>query len=236
MKHILPGLHTFTRLLAGRVYVIEDRGGLTIIDAGIVSAADKIVAQITRAGRKPSDVKRILITHAHPDHVGGLQRLQQLTGASVLASELEKPVIEGKIPIPGAQRSELRGIARWMKPPDTYVAAARVDKVIGDGDVLADVMGGLEVVATPGHAPGHLAFWQPERRILFCGDTIMRLPNLRLPIAAFTVDMAENRRSIARLQALNPAVVCFGHGAPLIQYTATRIRKFARKAGVITDH
>jgi glyoxylase-like metal-dependent hydrolase (beta-lactamase superfamily II) len=229
MKHILPELHTFTGLQVGRVYLIEDRDGLTIIDAGIASAADRIVAQLRGAGRKPEDVKRILITHAHPDHVGGLPRLQQLTGARVYASEAEKPVVQGEIPIPRAPEHALHGIARRMRPPETRVVPTPVDQVIGEGDVLEEVMGGLHVVSTPGHAVGHLAFWQPERRILFCGDVIMRLPTLRLPVAAFTVDMDENRRSVARLQALDPAVICFGHGAPLMQRTALRLRMFASK-------
>lgn len=229
MKHLLPGLHTFTALLVGRVYLIEDGDGLTIIDAGIPQSADKIMAQLRRAGRAPSDVKRILITHAHPDHVGGLPRLQQLTGARVIASATEKPVVEGKVPIPRPPESELGGIARRMRASETTVAGTPVDQAVGDGDVLEDVMGGLHVVATPGHTRGHLAFWQPERRILFCGDAIMRLPRLHLPVAAFTVDMNENRRSVARLQTLEPAVLCFGHGAPLLHHTAARLRAFARK-------
>lgn len=231
MKHILPGLHTFTGLLVGRVYVIQDPDGLTLIDAGLTRSADLILQQIERGGKQPHDVKRILITHAHADHVGGLQALQRATGASVYASALEKPVIEGTAPIARANPADLGPLSRRMLPPDAFFPGTPVDHVLADGDVIEEVMGGLHVLETPGHAPGHLSFWQPDRRILFCGDTVLNLPFLRQPIRAFSIDMGQNRRSIGRESALNPAVICFGHGEPLMQYTATRLRKFARKIG-----
>jgi glyoxylase-like metal-dependent hydrolase (beta-lactamase superfamily II) len=89
----------------------------------------------------------------------------------------------------------------------------------------------MQVVATPGHAPGHLAFWHPTQRIVFCGDTIFRLPNLRLPFSFVTVDMEENKRSIRRIAQLDAAIACFGHGRPLTRDTAQTLRRFAQKVG-----
>ncbi len=175
MRQIAPGLHYFTGLMVGRVYLIEDSDGLTVVDTSLSFAPNRIVAQLEAVGRKAGDVKRILITHAHPDHVGGLPRLKALSGAQVIASELEKPVIEGKIPIPRRPGS--------LRPPSTTLKPTPVDRVVKDGDVLPEAMGGLRVVFTPGHAPGHLAFWQPAQRILFCGDAIFHTGGLRLPFA-----------------------------------------------------
>ncbi|GAB4578260.1 MAG: MBL fold metallo-hydrolase [Anaerolineales bacterium] len=228
MKPILPGLYTFTGLILGRVYLIEDPDGLTLIDASIPSSAPKILKQIEAMGRKPTEVKRILITHAHPDHHGNLPLLKKVTGAQIIASALEKPVIEGQKMIDRPEPSTLKGVVRFIRMPDTLLPAVPVDRVIEDGEQI-ETFGGLQAVFTPGHAPGHMAYWQPEKRILFCGDVIFHLTGLTLPFAMATVDMNQNKKSIQRIAQLNPTIVCFGHGPPLTQDATHALRNFAQK-------
>jgi glyoxylase-like metal-dependent hydrolase (beta-lactamase superfamily II) len=223
----------FTGLLFGRVYLIEDDDGLTLVDTSITSAGSKILKQLTDAGRKPTDVKRILITHAHPDHIGSLPMLKQMTGAQVIASAGEKPVIEGKIPIPRPGKAQLTGLARFMAIPEQMLPPVAVDRVVNDGDQIPEVLGGLTVVATPGHAPAHISLWQPARKLIILGDVLFNAPNLRLPPAIFTYDMAENKRSVGRVARLVPDIVCFGHGEPILNEASQRIRAFARKIGVL---
>lgn len=196
MQQIIPGVYTFTGLMAGRVYAIQDADGLTLIDTGIASAGAKILKQLAAAGHQPSDVKRILLTHAHPDHVGSLPYLKEKTGAQIITSTQEAEVVEGKIAIPRPDR--------FPRPPETRLTPTPVDRILSDGETLSEVMGGLQALSTPGHAPGHLAFWHPDKKLLFCGDTIFRIPtsNMRLPFAMLTVDMAQNIRSIGRLVEL----------------------------------
>ncbi len=229
MKRILPGLYTFGGLLAGRVYLIEDTDGLTLIDAGLPIAGARILGQLREGGYRPADLKRILITHAHPDHVGGLPAIKQASGAEVIASKIEKPVIQGDVPVPRKDPAELSPIARLLVQPGVKISGTAVDRTVEDGEVLAEVMGGLQALLTPGHTPGHLAFWQPDRRILFVGDVIFCIVRLTLPLAIATVDMAENIRSIQRLAGLSPEVACFGHGSPMLENTAERIRAFSNK-------
>jgi metallo-beta-lactamase class B len=116
MKQIVDGLYTFEGLMLGRVYAIADKDGLTIIDAGLSQSAPKIFKQLAANGFSPTDVKRILITHAHSDHVYGLPALQSASGAEVICSSIEKPIVEGKSPCEYAPRESLSFIGKMMQP------------------------------------------------------------------------------------------------------------------------
>lgn len=232
MHEIVAGVFTFTGLWVGRVYAIQDADGLTLIDAGLPQAAARILAQLSAAGYQPSDVKRILVTHAHSDHVGGLPALQARTGAAVIASSIEAPVVEGRAPQHYAPLDQLGPLDRLLRAGQTTGAAlpgTPVSRVLEDGDRLPEVMGGLQAVLTPGHTPGHTAFWQPERRVLFCGDALMHFFRLSGPFRAFSSDLAAVGRSIRKVADLQPEVVCFGHGAPLLRDAPQTLREFAAR-------
>jgi hydroxyacylglutathione hydrolase len=88
-----------------------------------------------------------------------------------------------------------------------------------------DTVGGFTVLETPGHSPGHISFWRDQDRVLVLGDLLFNLhpltgrPGLREPPATFTLDPRQNREAAGKIAALEPRLVCFGHGPPLTDGT-----------------
>ncbi|HYF66042.1 MAG TPA: MBL fold metallo-hydrolase [Herpetosiphonaceae bacterium] len=232
MKQIAPAVWTFSGLLVGRVYAIKDADGLTLIDSGLESAPAKIMRQLRDAGYQPGDVKRILLTHAHVDHASGLRELYERTGAEISVPAGERDFVEGRRAPVKAPDEALTAMERRIFADVPFLKSAPVHRTLSDGDVLPEVMGGLQALGTPGHSPDHMAYWHPGRRILFCGDVMMRLPSLSLPFRTFTVDMEQNKRSIARVAGLGVDLLCLGHGQPLAN-AAPAINQFARKVGAL---
>lgn len=232
MQKILEGVYALQGLRVGRVYVIESTDGLTLIDTSVEGAERAIARDLAHGGYAVKDIRRILITHAHPDHIGALAALVKLSGARVYAHALEAPIIRGEQSVMYAPNykdsaltrsfSALLGI-RGMPP-------AQVDRTIAEGDPLPEVLPDLQVIEAPGHARGQVAFYSSERKLLLCGDAMVRFGGkLSLPLAPFTFDMAEAKRTVKRLATLEVEALCCGHGAPIVHNASAHLRAFAQK-------
>jgi glyoxylase-like metal-dependent hydrolase (beta-lactamase superfamily II) len=112
-----------------------------------------------------------------------------------------------------------------MVSPPTPVA---VDRELADGDEI-DALDGMRVVHTPGHTPGSICFYCPQRRLLFTGDAAANTFGLRPPIGWYTEDTAQAKESIRKLAALDFEAAFFGHGRPIDKEAALRFRRFAEK-------
>jgi len=224
---IVPGVHQIEGLTMANVFLIVGQS-ITIIDAGTKQAGKKILHYIERIGRSPNDVERIVLTHHHFDHVGSLARLRQATGAQSAAHSLDALVIEGKespqpFNLPPVQRLLFAFPNMLMKP-----SPVRVDVRLADGEVL-DVLGGLQVVHTPGHTPGSISLWLKEKGVIFVGDAIVnQADNLTGASEAFSLDMAEANRSVHKIAALDFEVCCFSHGTVIRSGADKRIRELAK--------
>ena len=205
MHAIAEDLH----LLAGRpkhafnVYVM---GGV-LVDAATRYARKRILRQLDGL-----NVHAHALTHAHADHQGASHAVCEALGIPLWAPAAEADAVESgdlrsTMPLNAITRMQLR---RWAGP------AHPVERRLAEGD---DV-GGFVALETPGHSPGHLAYWRESDRTLVAGDVMFGRhpltgrPGLYEPPALFTPDPARNRESIRRLAALEPAVVSFGHGPP----------------------
>ncbi len=193
-------------------YVIVEPNGLTLIDAALPSSAGRILGFIHGLGYRPTDVKRILITHADVDHVGSLEMLRMATQASVAASPVEAEAIRS------GQRSRPLKAAGPASLPMVALTAllkaqpSQVDQELEPGMELP-ILGGLQVLDTPGHTPNHVSFWAPGPRLLFSGDSFLIRPYRFFPSRGVNNwDQSLSNMSFRVEADLHPAIVCGGHG------------------------
>jgi glyoxylase-like metal-dependent hydrolase (beta-lactamase superfamily II) len=154
------------------------------------------------------------LTHAHPDHQGASHEICETLGIPLWcgAGDVDAMETAGLIRARQPQHPLNTLFNRvWTGPPHPVARALR------EGDEVA----GFTVLETPGHSAGHVAYWRERDRVLILGDVLTNMdtttgvPGLHEPKPYFTPDPARNRESARRLAALEPALVCFGHGRPL---------------------
>ncbi len=224
VNEIARGVYAISGLKTGRCYIVEGDDGLALIDTSTADATTRIVAAVASIGRRPDDIKTIVGTHYHFDHVGNVGKLVEMSGAEFCVHESDVPYVEGRTPWRPAT-SPIGGVVDRFAPKQFSL---KVDRVLRDGDSLP-FGGGLQVIHAPGHTPGHIALYAKERRALFAGDSLMNIAGLRLPIAMSSHDMKQARASIRKLAALDFDVALPGHGRPIIGHASEKIAEWSKK-------
>jgi glyoxylase-like metal-dependent hydrolase (beta-lactamase superfamily II) len=209
---IIPNVHLIPKTVANP-YLLIDPDGLTLIDAGLPGSHKKILRYLTSLGYAPGELKRILITHADFDHVGGLVQLKAATGARVFASPVEaQAMAEGHASRPVKPRSVITRLLFGLMAGLFKPASIQVDELLLDGQTLP-VLGGLRVIETLGHTPGHISLFAPSVGILFCGDSIVSGEDgLRGSTGANNWDQTKSDESVRKQAALGARILCSGHG------------------------
>lgn len=223
---IIPGVHGVDGLVSGRAYLILDGDGATLIDTGVDGSAERILGALAALGRGPGDLRRVVLTHNHTDHMGSVAVLAERTGAEVMAHALDAPGVRSTGRAPGAPVSGPLG----ARTPPNFRAPlpARVDRELVDGDVL-DCLGGLQVMHTPGHTPGSICLYAPSHRIIFTGDTAINVFGARTHLLAFATDKGAARASFRKLAELDVETACFGHGRPIRGGAAAAFQRAAAR-------
>ena len=203
--HLIPGI-------VANPYLIINPEGLTLIDTGLPKSDKKILEYVTSLGYDIGDIKEIIITHADGDHVGGLVAIKAGSGGQVFASEIEaKAIAEGvqsrPLKLSGVQKLLFSAARVFFK-----AAPAKVDQIVINEEIIP-VMGGLRVVDTPGHTPGHISLYVEEQGVLFCGDSL-RCPDGQIKVSkgVNTWDEEQAWQSAGIQAGLGARIVCPGHG------------------------
>ena len=232
---IAPGLYSLGDKSGGyvRAYLIDDGTELTLIDTLLDKGGRLVLDELKALGKKPKDITRIILTHAHQSHLGGLTALAAETGARVYSHLWEADVIAGKrkVQVPKTTTFFPQRPLKVYPYQVAFVLGARmpppfeVHETIKDGDHV----GPLTVMHAPGHTPGTLAFYWPERKALIAGDIVTTWPELALGWPQITLDNRENRNSVGKLSDMVQAeFLCTGHGEPILQGAAGVMRDLVR--------
>ncbi len=192
------------------IWLVRERDGWALVDSGPPEAADQLMAAVARAtgGRGPS---RLLLTHAHYDHAGGIEALRDAWNPVLLCHREEVPFVTGEL-----FHSQIRSrrlafwIGRFLMKEGLW--ALPVSRDLERGESAA----GMAVIHLPGHTPGQVGFLHPTDRAFICGDAVMNLNDrLAPPPAIATPDPKTARASIKRMAELDFSHLLPSHGPPI---------------------
>jgi len=213
------GVHTIHPVLLDDAFASGDK---ILIDCGYAGFLPLLERAAAEQGAQLEGLAAVIITHHDPDHVGALAELtESYPGIRVMASEEDAPCVSGIKPSPrlalaAAHRESLteerRREAKAYEAEISATRPVRVDRLLKDGDVFP-WCGGTEIIATPGHVPGHISVYLRGCRTLIAGDAlIVNRGRLRAANPRYSVDPAEAGRSAKKLARLGAErVICF-HG------------------------
>jgi glyoxylase-like metal-dependent hydrolase (beta-lactamase superfamily II) len=212
----MPDITRVSRFGFVNCYLVKEDDGLTLVDAMIPTSAKTIQAAAAKLG---APIVRIALTHAHSDHIGSLDALHALLGeAEVLISSRDARLLAKDLTLdPDEPQTKLRGglSGAITKPTRTFEEG--------------ELVGSLQVIATPGHTPGHVSFLDPRSNTLICGDAFSTLGgvattaklNWKFPLpATATWHKPTELESAKKLLALNPDHLAPGHGKVVDSPTA----------------
>ncbi len=228
---IAPGVYSMDQSKGGHVhaFLLDEGTALTLIDTLFDTDARRIIDRIGSIGRSVEDLKHIVLTHAHRSHLGGLATLKELSGATVYSHAWEADIVAGERTAQPVTPVPMRPLSTYWRVYYLQLGASPgrgkhppcpVDTTLEDGDTV----GPVRVLHTPGHTPGHLAFWWPESRVLFAGDAIATYPVFGPGWPTFMLNPTQHRASLRRMAELDTAVLAVGHGDPLTAGAAERVR------------
>lgn len=221
-------------------YLLEDSGSYTAIDAGLPGFKRDLDADLAALGIDPNAIEALILTHSDADHTGLAGELKQ-AGARVLIHSVDEPKLRRPGPksgdaspihiLPQLWRPTLWGMMRVVAAnggsrPPSFQGAEKFSS-----DEVLDVPGNPLVVPTPGHTPGHCAFYFERQRALFVGDAMCTwspMTGREGPQLMPRPFNESNARALASLEALEPVeaqVMLFGHGEPYNGGVATAVRR-----------
>jgi glyoxylase-like metal-dependent hydrolase (beta-lactamase superfamily II) len=217
---IAPNVYAIPLLRVQAHAILED-DGVSLVDTGYAGSLPRLTKALAALGRTVAQIRRVICTHGHPDHAGGARALADL-GVEILIHPADAANLH--IDLGSAIRRPSRGrfFAAITPPLPTYTPLV-------DGDVLP-ILGGLEVIHTPGHTPGSICLYARQSGLLFVGDVLQRrFGRVSAASGLYSDDPAAARGSLQRLAELDVKTVVFSHYPPLVDDPMAILGKLARQ-------
>ena len=220
------------RAIGARVTVLVENGEVLLVDAGLWGSSGPILQGLETLGLVPEQIGRVVITHAHPDHSGGLGGLVAGREVAIAAHRLEADIIAGAA-TPSPLQNEL--IGKMTQPVVSRLMgnSVPVDDRLEDGDIIPF---GTEVrvVHLPGHTEGSIALHLPRKGAIIVGDALQYKFARRLgpPAASVTQRPKEAMRSVEKLLGLDFDTICFSHFPPMRNEPREALRELIKQYSV----
>ena len=202
-------------------YLVRTAAGIVVVDAGMDSDGADVRSGLAALDAHVESVRGILLTHWHNDHAAGAEVIRAASNAPVFFHRGDQAQLTGA--------ASSSGLRRWLSNSipeagvlvllkgllgDAVPRPITASNIVDDGEL---VLGDFEVVATPGHTPGHVSYFYRPARVLFAGDALAVVDgSLRFMARPVTPDLTSARASVAKCLSLNPAIICPGHREPLV--------------------
>ncbi|MFN8471958.1 MAG: MBL fold metallo-hydrolase [Anaerolineae bacterium] len=225
---IARGVHQYT-LPGVNAYLIETSQGLILVDTGTPMDAKRLETMLRGDGFDPAHIKYIFLTHGDVDHIGSTAHFKQLSNAPVLAHPADVPLIEGRAqrqPGPGAMGRVIRmGFTILNHTPLFRLTPVTVDRTVVEGDSLPD---GWRIVYLPGHTPGLVGLYNPEKKVVIAGDALANQGGkLSPPPSMFTPDMEAAHDSVRKLAGYDFETLGVGHGPAITSGAGGAVARLA---------
>ena len=216
--------------IGARVTVLVENGEVMLVDAGLRGSSGKILRGLERLGLHPEQMRKVVITHAHPDHSGGLGKLVAGRDVAVAVHRLEAGIVAGRAQAPSPLQNPL-----WAKLAQPVVGRLMggpvpVDDLLEDGDIIpfgTDV----RVVHLPGHTEGSIAVYLPRKGTVIVGDALQYKFARRLgpPAPGVTRRPHQAMRSVEKLLDLDFDTICFSHFPPMRKEAREALRRLVQQ-------
>jgi hydroxyacylglutathione hydrolase len=216
---VFPGIHEINSRVSNCYLVVGDE--IMLIDTGMPGNSSKIIGYLENALKRNSkDIKTIVITHYHFDHVGSLDKVKKITGAKVAVHSADSDYLSGNKSQKGP--AFMRAMVNMMKL--IYrTEPVEAEILLEDGDHIGE----YQVIHTPGHTPGSICLYNPYNRVIFVGDNLryskgkIEGPNNRL-----LPELEQYKESMKKLANLDVEVILSGHSPPVTSNATLKLEEF----------